>query len=141
MHLPFRIDGVSSGLLRLYRHSFENWRIRWQRLRPRRIAVHHQNICDDVDVFWFGQSGRLSVRHQRADDIEQIIHGVMVVGPPRPERGADQRQRTLPFERRAVTRGAMLIVKITTFESLLLTVHYRRSVRLLAVESQSAREE
>ena len=89
----------------------------------------------------FGQRGWLSVRHQRTDDVEQIVHGMTIVRPPRPERGAAQRQRTLPFERRAMARGAMLIVKITTFESLLLAVPYCSSVGLLAVESQSAREE
>jgi hypothetical protein len=40
-----------------------------------------------------------------------------------------------------MTRGAMLIVKIMAFESLLLAVHYRSSVVPLAVESRAGREE
>src|SRR5262249_3030815 len=132
---------VSSGLLRPHGHSLENWRIQWQRLRTCRIAVHRYNVGGDVDVFLFGQRRRLSIRHQRADDVEQIIDGVMGGGPPRPECGAAERERALPFERRAMTRGAMLIVKVATFKSLLLAIDYRTGVGLLAVESQSAREE
>jgi hypothetical protein len=47
----------------------------------------------------------------------------------------------LPLERRTMTRGAMLIVEIMAFESLLLAIHYRSSVGLLTVESRSGREE
>jgi hypothetical protein len=65
----------------------------------------------------------------------------MVVCPSRPERGAAKGQRTLPFERHTMTRGAMLIVKIMAFESLLLAIHYLTSVGLLAVESRSERDD
>jgi hypothetical protein len=65
----------------------------------------------------------------------------MVVGPSSPEGVAAERQRTLPFERHAMARGAMIIVKIMAFESLLLAVNYRTRVALLAVESRGGRDE
>jgi hypothetical protein len=40
-----------------------------------------------------------------------------------------------------MTRGAMLIVEITAFESLFLVIYYRSSVGLVAVESRSGCEE
>jgi hypothetical protein len=52
-----------------------------------------------------------------------------------------QRQRTLSFERRTMTGGAMLIVKIMAIERLLLVVDYRTRVGFLSVESRSWREE
>jgi hypothetical protein len=47
------------------------------------ITVHHQNVGNDIDVLFPRQCCRLPIGHQGADDVEQIIDGVVIVVPSR----------------------------------------------------------